>query len=138
MAMSALCRNIGVVGLLGVAAVHANWARGSSWPLADQRQLALTVAGREEMPDAAACLVVAGLLGVAAGLVGVRPRAASRPRQVVAVGVPAMLALRGTLGLAGLLPEQAASEAFAYWDRRLYSPLCLVLAGCCAVGLAAR
>lgn len=111
-------RNLGVGGLLAVAAVHANWATGSSWPLPDRRRLARTVAGREEMPSAAACLAVAALLTAAAGLVAGLPRGAPR--------------------LGGLMPQQRASEAFARWDRRLYSPLCLLLAGLCAAGIRRR
>ena len=45
-------RTLGVGGLLAVAAVHANWARGSAWPLADRRRLAWTVYGSEVMPSA--------------------------------------------------------------------------------------
>ena len=69
-------RNLGIGGLLAVAAVHANWARGSSWPLADRRRLAWTVAGREEMYSATACLAITALLTVAAGLVAGFPRRA--------------------------------------------------------------
>ncbi len=71
-------RNLGVGGLLAVAAVHANWARGSSWPLLDRRRLTWTVVGSEQMPSAAACLALTALLTVAAGLVAGLPRRAGR------------------------------------------------------------
>ncbi|MDP9372006.1 MAG: DUF3995 domain-containing protein [Chloroflexota bacterium] len=131
-------RNLGVGGLLAVAAVHANWARGASWPFPDRRRLAWAAAGREEMPSAAACLTITALLSGAAGLVAGFPRRAPRLGRLGAAGVVATLAARGIVGAAGLMPEQRASAAFAYWDRRLYSPLCLVLAGLCAAGLARR
>ncbi len=47
-----------------------------------------------------------------------------------------MLAAHGLVGAFGLMPQQRVSEAFARWDRRLYSPLCLLLAGLCAAGVA--
>ena len=133
---SGMARRLGVAGLLAVAAVHANWARGSAWPLADRHQLARAVAGRAEMPPAAACLAIAGLLSVAAGLVAGVPRGAPRLRRLGATGVVAVLTARGVLGAAGLTPQQADSATFAHWDRRLFSPLCLALAACCAAGIA--
>ena len=131
-------RNLGVGGLLAVAAVHANWARGSSWPLPDRRRLAWTVVGSEEMPSATACLAVTGLLTAGAGLVAGLPRRAPRPGRLGAAGVVAALATRGVFGAAGLMPGQRVSEAFARWDRRLYSPLCLLLAGLCSAGVYRR
>jgi hypothetical protein len=90
------------------------------------------------MPSATACLAVATLLTVAAGLVAGLPRRAPRLRRVGAAGVVVALAVRGIAGVAGIVPEQRASAAFARWDRRLYSPLCLFLAGLCAAGVARR
>lgn len=131
-------RNLGVGGLLAVAAVHANWARGSSWPLSDRRRLAWTIIGSEEMPSAGACLVVVALLTVAAGLVAGLPRRAPRLGRLGSGGVVAVLAARGVVGAVGLMPQQRVSEAFARWDRILYSPLCLLLAGLCAAGVYRR
>ena len=131
-------RNLGVGGLLALAAVHANWARGSSWPLPDRRRLAWTVVGSEQMPSAAACLAVTALLTVGAGLVAGLPRRAPRLGRMGAAGVVAVLAARGVVGAVGLMPGQRVSEAFARWDRCLYSPLCLLLAGLCAAGIHRR
>ena len=131
-------RNLGVGGLLAVAAVHANWAMGASWPLPDRRRLARTVVGSEEMPPAAASLAVATLLTAGAGLVAGSPTSAPRLGRFGAAGVVAVLAARGMAGTVGLMPQQRASEEFARYDRRLYSPLCLLLAGLCAAGVARR
>ena len=139
-------RNLGVGGLMAVAAVHANWARGSSWPLSDRRRLARAVYGSEQMPSATACLAVSTLLTVGAGFVAGYPRRAPRLGRVGAAGVVAVLALRGVVGavgfmpglMSGLMPEQRVCEVFARWDRRLYSPLCLLLAGLCAAGIYRR
>ncbi len=131
-------RNLGIGGLLALAAVHANGARGSSWPLPDRRRLAWTVVGSEEIPSATTCLAVTGLLTVGAGLVAGLPRRAPRLGRMGAAGVVAALAARGVLGAVGLMPGQRVSETFARWDRRLYSPLCLLLAGLCAAGIHCR
>ena len=139
-------RTLGMGGLLAVAAVHAGWAAGSPWPLADRRELARAVVGGERMPPATACLAVAALLTVAAGLVAGFPRRAPGLRRLGASGVVAALAARGLVGAAGLTPglvrrlspERRVSGEFARWDRRLYSPLCLLLAGLCAAGVPRR
>ena len=131
-------RTFGVGGLLAVAAVHATWAQGSSWPLADQRRLAWTVYGSETMPSAPACLAVTALLTVGAGLVAGLPRSAPRLGRLGSAGIVEVLAARGVVGAVGLMPQQRTSPAFARWDRRLYSPLCLSLAGLCAAGVARR
>ena len=129
-------RSLGVGGLLAVAAVHAIWATGSSWPLPDRRSLARTVYRSEEMPSATACLAVSTLLPVGAGLVAGFPRKAPRLGRVGGAGA-GVLALGGLGGAVGFVPrlmlghepEQCVSEVFVRWDRRLYSPLCLLLAG---------
>ena len=49
-----------------------------------------------------------------------------------------MLAVRAVVGAVGRLPQQRTAAAFARWDRRLYSPVRLVLAGVCAAGVVRR
>ena len=123
--------------LLAIGALHALWATGSPWPLADRASLADVVAGQpaDRAPSPAACLAVTGALVTAAALVGGRPRSRPRVRRAGAAGVVATLATRGAFGLAGrtdLLSPGATSERFRARDRRLYSPLCLGLAGLAA------
>lgn len=118
--------------LFFLAAVHANWARGSSWPASDRRRLAERIIGRDKMPSASACLVVSALLTLGGSLVAGWPEGKPRLQKVGAAGVAATLAVRGLAGAAGLVP--VASEKFLWWDRRLYSPLCLVLAALSAAG----
>lgn len=116
-----------------MAAVHANWARGSSWPASDGRRLAQAVIGNDEMPSAGACLVVAALLILGGGLVAGWPRSKPRLQRIGAAGVATTLAARGLVGAAGLIP--LTSETFLWWDRRLYSPLCFLLAALSAAGI---
>lgn len=123
---------LGSGGLFFLAAVHTNWARGSSWPASDQRRLAQAVIGNDEMPSAGACLVVAALLMLGGGLVAGWPRSEPRLQRIGAAGVATTLAARGLVGAAGLIP--LTSETFLWWDRRLYSPLSFLLAALSAAG----
>jgi hypothetical protein len=119
-------------GLAALAGVHVAWAAGSSWPLADRVALADAVIGRAggEVPSPAACLLVAGLLGTAAGVLGGEASASPLKRLGARVLV-ATLAARAGCGLAGrtdVLSPGSCSPRFRELDRRVYSPLCLVLA----------
>lgn len=133
-----IARWLGMGGLMTVAAIHANWARGSSWPAPNPQQLAQAVIGGDELPSAAACMAVAGLLTAATGFVGGVPRQSPRLQRLGAAAVVVALSARGAVGALGLLPHDRASQSFARWNRRLYSPLCLTLAALCAVGVFAR
>ena len=119
--------------LFFLAAVHANWARGSSWPADDEEKLAQAIIGGQEIPSAGACLAVAALLALGGGLVAGWPANEPRLQRIGAAGVSATLAARGMAGAAGLIP--LTSETFLWWDRRLYSPLCLLLAALSAAGV---
>ena len=106
--------------LLAIGGLHVAWGLGASWPRIDR-----------EPADPAACFAVAGLLGVAAGLVAGRPRRVPRLSRLGARTVTAVLATRGAFGMAGrtdLLASGASSEGFRSMDRRVYSPMCLTLA----------
>ncbi len=129
-----IARQSGACALLVVATIHANWARGSAWPARDERTLAQAVIGHEAMPSAPACLTVAALLLAGAALVAGRPRGWPRLQRLGAAGVAATLAGRGLIGVAGLMPQERTSSTFARWNRHLYSPLCLALAGLCVAG----
>ncbi len=131
-----LARRLGAGGMLAVAALHANWARGSAWPARDERALARAVIGRDTMPSAPACLTVAALLATGDALVAGRPRRWPRVRRLGVTTVATTLAARGIIGAAGLMPHERGSATFARWNHRLYSPLCLALAALCAAGIA--
>jgi len=123
----------GALGLGAIAGLHCVWATGSSWPLPSRAALSEQIAGRtaQEPPSSAACLAVAALLTAAAALVDGRPRRRPRVAQVGATAVVAVLALRGSLGMAGrtdVLAPGSTSPAFRSRDRRIYSPVCLALA----------
>ncbi len=140
MSPASISTRLAAAGLTAIAGVHLLWAAGSSWPLADREALADAVIGRPggRFPSPAACLTVAGLLGIAASVVGGRPRLHPRVRRVGVIGVVTTLATRAGLGLTGrtdLLSPGSASPRFRELDRRFYSPhrrfyspLCLTLA----------
>jgi hypothetical protein len=111
---------LATTALLAIGGLHVAWGLGASWPRIDR-----------EPASPAACFGVAGLLGVAAGLVAGRPRRVPRLSRLGARTVTAVLATRGAFGMAGrtdLLASGASSEGFRSMDRRVYSPMCLTLA----------
>jgi hypothetical protein len=123
--------------LFALAALHALWATGSSWPVKDRAALAELMAGRAggSVPPAAACLTVAALLTSASLLVGGRPRRLPALRRAGARAVAGVLGVRGVLGIAGrtdLVSGGSTAPRFRRLDRRYYSPLCLVLAASAA------
>ncbi|MFJ1702118.1 DUF3995 domain-containing protein [Kitasatospora sp. NPDC088346] len=133
-------------GLAATGALHAVWMR-SPWPLASRAEFADAVVGvgEERAPTPAMCAGVAGLLGVAAALVGARAGA------LPAVG-PAWSAKAGSAVASGVLLARglggpvlygsgriARTERFVRLDRRYYSPLCVALgAGAALVAVRGR
>src|SRR5215212_5721848 len=89
------------VALSGLAVLHLWWATGSTWPLADQATLADAVAGRPTFPSPSACVAVAAALSSASALVVGWPSRGSALQRAGAMGVVAVLLVRGGLGLAG-------------------------------------
>lgn len=130
-------RVVGVVvagALALVGALHGVWA-STTWPLPDRESFARLVVGVpvEQLPSPGLTAAVAGLLLVAAHLVGAGAGAwpAVLPRWVTRVGigvVAGVLLLRGLGGLgADLFAASYAPEDFVRLDRILYSPLCILL-----------
>jgi hypothetical protein len=112
--------NIASAALFAISGLHVAWGLGASWPRIDR-----------DPASPVACFAVAGLLGVAAGLVAGRPHRAPRLSRLGARAVTVVLATRGAFGMAGrtdLLASGSSSERFRSMDRRVYSPVCLTLA----------
>jgi hypothetical protein len=127
--------------LAGIAGLHAYWGLGGLWPAGSEQELLRTVIGdarRRRMPSPPLCgLVAAALLACALWpplLVAVPPGSAVRPL-VVACGfaIAAVFALRGAAGFVPAWRRMHPLEPFAGYDRRYYSPLCLLIAGGYAV-----
>ncbi|WP_329791194.1 DUF3995 domain-containing protein [Lentzea sp. DG1S-22] len=124
------------VVLLLVGALHVVWTF-SPWPLRTREEFARRVVDVpvDRLPTPGMTLVVALLLAVAGYLVAAQGALVAVPGPtwlpvVGTGGVAAVLLLRGAVGLALSLRRDTE---FARLDRRYYSPLCLALAGCCAL-----
>lgn len=118
--------------LTGIAMFHAAWGAGSTFPYADRATLADRVAGSTAAPKPRDCFAVAGLLLIAAGVVGGVLPIGARTRRLGSVGIAAILGGRGALGMAGRtgsIVPWTPSERFTELDRGFYGPLCLALAG---------
>jgi hypothetical protein len=123
-------------GLVAAAMLHAAWGAGSAWPFRDRAALADAVIGAAEVPGPGACFAVSGALGVAGALAAGWPARYPGLRRAGVSVVAAVLAARGGLGLAGrtgLVSPASVSARFTRLDRRVYSPLCLTLAGLAAL-----
>ena len=122
--------------LAGIGALHVAWGFGSSFPFRDRAALADTVVGNDAVPGRGASLAVAGLLGLAAGLVADALPVAPTFRRVGVLGVATVLATRAAFGFAGsterLVPD-SNSPRFVTADRRVFAPLCAALAAGAAV-----
>ena len=117
-------------GLLAAGALHVVWATGSTFPFGTREALNDTVIGRQVAPGPAECLAVAALLTTAAGAV-VGAGRGHGPSRVAASGVGAVLAVRAALGFAGrtaLAVPGSDSPRFTRMDRRVYAPICALLA----------
>ncbi len=119
------------IALTGIGALHVAWGLGSSFPFRDRAALADTVVGSNAVPGRRSSFAVAGLLGLAAGLVADVLPVPSRLRRVGVGGVATVLATRAAFGFAGrterLVPG-SNSPRFVAADRRVFSPLCAALA----------
>jgi len=117
--------------LFAIAALHAAWGAGRSFPFPDREHLADAVVGTSAVPPAPACYAVAAALTAAAALVQGFPTGRPTVRRVGLLGVVVVLGGRGVLGIAGrtdLVSPASSSARFRRLDRNLYSPLCLALA----------
>ena len=123
-------RTLTAAALASAAALHIAWGRGSSLPYRSRAEMADRVVGSSQSPSPAACYAVATALGATAALAASAPRAALHS-DVLWVAALAF-ATRATFGFAGrtdLLVPGSTSKSFQRQDRRIYSPICLALAG---------
>jgi len=122
--------------LLPIAALHFYWGRGGLWPAANEAELIGTVIGNaraRRMPPPWLCTLVAAAIAVTAiwPLLLVSVAGSHRLRPFLMLGGLAIMAAFLLRGLAGFLPAWRRLhplEPFASYDRRYYSPLCLLIA----------
>jgi hypothetical protein len=136
---------LAAAALLALALLHLVWAAGSPWPARTAAELhALVVGGkpRSVMPPPWASVGVAIVLALfAVGALAVRglvPTPAPDVVRVLTWIAAGILVARGVGGFfEGWLRPDAASQPFARWNRRVYSPLCLLLAAALVAALTA-
>jgi len=139
--MTAVVAIVLALVLAAIASLHVYWGRGGLWPAANEDELIATVIGNAQarrMPSPGLCLLVALAIAVTASwpllLVFIPGTSAFRPLlPLIGLVIMAVFLLRG---LAGYLPAWRRlhpREPFASYDRRYYSPLCLLIAAGYAV-----
>lgn len=129
--MNMIVASIVFVILLAVALAHLLWAIGSRWPIKDPELLARTVIGRPgvtRVPRLASLVV--GVLTLTAGVFALSLAdhdAGDWWLTATGVVLAAVFLGRGALGYTAGWRAQFPLEPFASKDRRVYSPLCLIV-----------
>lgn len=124
---------LGLATVLGfLSALHVYWAAGGEWGL---RNAIPEFHGRPVLaPTPLAALVVAAALAVAAVVPLVRTGVVAAPvpnwaKQGAVIALAAVFFVRavGDFRFVGFF-KRVHGTAFAFWDTRLFSPLCLLIA----------
>ena len=120
--------------LAAISALHAVWATGRTWPVADKSQFVKTfvgIEGAEKFPGPVLTGVVVLLIAVAALLTLWAAELLQLPlpsslKPIVLWALFAVFFLRGISTYA--LPNLPRAQPFKSLDRRYYAPLCLLIA----------
>lgn len=129
--MNMIVASIVFVILLAVALAHLLWAIGSRWPIKDPELLARTVIGRPgvtRVPRLASLAVA--VLTLAAGIFALSLAdhdAGDWWLTAIGLVLAAIFIGRGALGYTSGWRARFSLEPFASNDRRVYSPLCLIV-----------
>ena len=121
--------------LAAIAALHAIWASGSPWPAGDRLTLSRMAVGARKlsgMPGRGQTLAVALAVAIAAAwpLLWAGLILMPVPQTVVWLGMWALAAVflgRGIGGYSKAFASVFGEEPFATYNRRYYSPLCLII-----------
>ena len=118
--------------LLSVAVAHLLWSIGRTWPIRDEKLLAQTVVGTrdiQKMPPRLASFAVA-VAAFAAGILALSLADHDSGGMLLTLAGIALATIFLARGIAGYTPGWAARTPepnFRLNDRRVYSPLCLLL-----------
>ena len=130
--MSMLIASLMFVALLAVSFAHFLWSIGRTWPIRDEKLLAQTVVGFEgieRMPPKLASFAVA-LATLAAALIAAAladPDSGGAGLTLLGVPLAAVFLARGIVGYTPWFIAKTPHPNFRLNDRRVYSPLCLLL-----------
>lgn len=120
-----------------IAGLHVAWGLGERWPARDEKALAALVVGYrlDRMPSPVQCFAAAVAILAAAAMVALLAinSQLSGLMMLVGAGVTAVFTARGVAGYLPAWRTRFPRQPFATFDRRLYSPLCLVIAATCAI-----
>ncbi len=129
--MNMIVASIVFVILLTVGLAHLLWSIGSRWPIKDPELLARTVVGRpgvSRVPRLASLVVAVLVLAAGVSALSLADHDAG-DWWLTAIGVALAIVFigRGALGYTAGWRAQFPLEPFATNDRRVYSPLCLIV-----------
>jgi len=117
--------------LLAVALAHLLWSIGSRWPIRDPELLAKTVIGRPGVTRVPRFIsLVVAVLTFTAGIFALSLAdhdAGAWWLTVIGVVLAAVFLGRGVFGYSAAFQSRFSLEPFATNNRRVYSPLCLIV-----------
>jgi hypothetical protein len=132
--MSTAAASIIFFALVTIAIAHLLWAIGSRWPIRDPQVLANAVIGRPgvtRIPRLGALFT--GLFILAAAAIGTAladPASGGLLLTLAGGLLTAFFAARGVAGYTAAWRAAHPIASFAALDRKVYSPLCLIVAVC--------
>ena len=130
--MSMLIAAFMFIALLAVAFAHLLWSMGATWPIRQEKLLAQTVVGTrdvERMPPRLASLGI-GILALGAGILALALAdhdSGGATLTLLALPAAAIFLARGVAGYTAWFAAKTPEPNFRLNDKRVYSPLCLLL-----------
>lgn len=131
--MSMFVSSLMFIALFAVSIAHFLWALGRTWPIRDEKLLARTVVGFrdvERMPPRLFLLAMA-VGALAAGVLALALAdhdSGGAALSLAGLALAAIFLVRGVLGYTAWWKKLTPEPNFRLNDRRVYSPLCLLLA----------
>ncbi len=129
--MNMIIASIVFVILLAVGLAHLLWSVGSRWPIKDPELLAKTVIGRPGITRVPRLIsLVIAIVTLAAGVFALSLAdhdAGAWWLTAIGVGLAAVFLGRGAFGYTAAFRSRYSLEPFVTNNRRVYSPLCLIV-----------